>query len=102
MVEIYIKDFTTSPGGRYEKEGNFSGEEFRTKFLEPHFSSGLEEKIDIYLDGTEGYPSSFLEEAFGGLVRKIGNKEAVKNKLNFITNDSILKIEIQNYIEKAL
>lgn len=68
MTVINIaRDFTQFPTGRYRKFGKGSGEEFRDKFLLPHLSRG--EKIIVELDGTSGYPSSFLEEAFGGLVR---------------------------------
>jgi len=61
-------DFTKYPGGRYRKHGKGSGEEFRESFLVPNIDK--EEQITIVLDGTAGYSSSFLEEAFGGLVRR--------------------------------
>jgi len=100
-MDIYIKDFTSAPGGRYKKEGNFSGEKFREDYLEPLFSNGQNEPINIFLDGTEGYPSSFLEEAFGGLARKIGDKELVKSKIKLISEDPILVREILTYIDNA-
>lgn len=60
------EDFTKYPGGRYRKFGKGSGEEFRD-FLIPYMDR--KEPLTIVLDGTAGYSSSFLEEAFGGLVR---------------------------------
>ncbi|WP_425310561.1 STAS-like domain-containing protein [Falsirhodobacter halotolerans] len=61
------KDFTRFPGGRYRKHGPGSGEEFREVFLLPALRAG--EDIVVTFDGVAGYPSSFVEEAFGGLVR---------------------------------
>lgn len=61
------KDFSSTPGGRFRSMGPKSGEEFRDLLL-----STLERthgKVIVVLDGVEGYGSSFLEEAFGGLVR---------------------------------
>jgi hypothetical protein len=95
------KDFSTTPGGRLKKESKFSGEEFREKLLEKHFTDGSTDKIKIDLDGVEGYSTAFLEEAFGGLVRKFG-KDVVKNRLEFIsTEEPFLINEIESYIEKA-
>jgi hypothetical protein len=68
MVRINIAlDFSKFPGGRYRRLGKFSGEEFREDRLLPALRAG--EKVEVVLDGTAGYGSSFLEEAFGGLVR---------------------------------
>jgi hypothetical protein len=42
----------------------------------------------VFIDGTEGFGSSFLEEAFGGLVRVEGYKaESLKNRLRIIAED---------------
>jgi hypothetical protein len=102
-INIYVaKDFSITPGGRHKEESKFSGEEFREKFLEKYFSDGSTDKIEIDLDGVEGYSTAFLEEAFGGLVRKFG-KDVVKKRLVFIsTEEPFLISEIQNYIEKAV
>ena len=62
------KDYTPYPGGRYPEDGSGNGEDFREKHLIPVFNN--QESAIIELDGVVGYPSSFLEEAFGGLVRK--------------------------------
>ena len=101
-MEISIaKDFTDTPGGRYKKDGPYSGEEFREKLLEPLFQTNSSEKIIINLDGVEGYSTAFLEEAFGGLARIFG-KKIVKKRLEFISiEEPLLKEEIKNYIEKA-
>lgn len=72
VIEI-AKDFTIYPGGRKSKDGPGSGEEFRRRFLLPNIEQGR--KITVVLAGVYGYPVSFLEEAFGGLVR-LGHSSA--------------------------
>ena len=62
------RDFSSEPFGRYPSDGPFNGEKFREDILRPLLSRYSIVTVDI--DGTEGYGSSFLEEAFGGLVRK--------------------------------
>ena len=62
------KDFTSTPGGRSRVMGPGSGEEFRAKLVR-EFKKHPNEVIEVILDGAEGYGSSFLEEAFGGLIR---------------------------------
>lgn len=99
MVKV-AQDFTRFPSGRKKKNGNTSGEEFREKFLEPALKEGSEITVD--LDGTIGYGSSFLEEAFGGLVRALQIKpESLKAKLHLISNDPALIEEIESYIADA-
>ena len=72
MITISIaKDFSRIPGARYPKEGDFSGQVFRTNVLCPRLLEALKnnEKLQVILDGTAGLGTSFLEEAFGGLIR---------------------------------
>ncbi len=97
------RDFSSTPGSRNIFEGAYSGEEFLIKILEPKFQSILQSDntIEIDLDGTEGFATSFLEEAFGGLARKYDPK-LVLEKLYFISNDEPLLIEeIKSYIQDA-
>ena len=60
------RDFTKFPGGRFRSDGPFSGEEFREDYLLPALQNY--ENVTVILDGVAGLPSSFQEEAFGGLV----------------------------------
>jgi len=96
------KDFSTVPSSRYKKDGPFSGQEFRNKFLEPHFKDPeANYLIKIILDGVEGYATSFLEESFGGLARIYG-KERCLERLEFISlEDRLLVKEIKQYIEEC-
>jgi len=103
MIKINIaKDFSETPGARYKTDGRFSGEEFREKFLEPLFADEhASEKILINLDGTAGYSTSFLEEAFGGLARKFGKKRCL-SRLEFISKEEPLLVEeINQYINDS-
>jgi hypothetical protein len=74
MSTIRIAEHAPSPGGRYISDGPFSGEWFRNEILGPAVATALEseDKVKVELDGTAGYGSSFLEEAFGGLIRVSG------------------------------
>jgi len=62
---LKVNDWTSAPGGRYRKHGPFSGEEYRDDFLIPALLSGR--RLIIDLDGTFGFPTSWLWEVFGNL-----------------------------------
>lgn len=69
MLQINVaKDFSRTPGGRVRSTGPASGEAFRELLLRK-LRSNPQEVLEVELDGAEGYGSSFLEEAFGGLIR---------------------------------
>jgi hypothetical protein len=93
-------DFTRYPAGRYAKYGNASGETFRETLLVPMLQKG--EQLKIVLDGTIGYGSSFLEEAFGGLIRKGFSPSVISEQIEFIsTEDPTIPIEILEYVKDA-
>ena len=93
------REFTRFPAGRYVTDGNFSGEKFRETVLIPALRAYRE--LRIFLDGTMGYGSSFLEEAFGGLVRAGFDKQDLLRRLLLVSNDRSIVEEIQEYITKA-
>jgi STAS-like domain of unknown function (DUF4325) len=94
------RDFTRFPAGRYKRNGETSGEEFRQRFLEGPLGRG--EKLVVELDGTLGYGSSFLEEAFGGAVRSLRlPAQQILDCLQLDTADSALRDEIIEYITDA-
>ncbi len=69
MKTIYIgKQFSDDPSGRFYTDGNGSGEEFREEILIPALRKHSHIIIDISTN-VEGYGSSFLSEAFGGVVK---------------------------------
>lgn len=85
-ININVKDFSTSPGPRYVKQGEYSGELFYHQILNSAFLQGYNEDKDVIinLDGVDGYMSSFLDEAFGNLVFDFGIEE-VQKRLKFIS-----------------
>lgn len=104
-----VKEYTDKPGARYESQGSNSGEKFRDTILYSKFLEAIEKKenLVVNLDGGYGYGSSFLEETFGGLVRRLkeeknDNYKKVK-EIVIISNDNKTWIEkIQGYIKAAI
>ena len=89
--------FSRYPAGRYFDDGPYSGQRFREEFLLPALSGT--DKVIIELDGARGYGSSFLEEAFGGLVRKGYSADDLLNRLELKGQDISLIEEIKGYIK---
>lgn len=104
MITINIaNEYTKTPGGRFKSEGEFSGEDFRDGILLPKYLEAVKHNqiLCINLDGGYGYGSSFLEEAFGGLVRKL-NKVDI-SIINIISDEEPqLKLDIMKYLKDAL
>ena len=105
-MEIKIATmFSWIPGARFPEEGDFSGQEFRQKILVPTLKEAIKkkERLEIDLDGTAGFGTSFLEEAFGGLLRidKFMYKD-IMNTIHFISMDDPEYIEeIKSYLKEA-
>lgn len=97
-IEISIADdFTKMPAGRYVTDGADSGEEFADKILIPALKT--HKTVNLVLDGTYGFASSFLEEAFGGIVRKGFSASELEGRLNLISDeDSHLPHQIWRYV----
>jgi hypothetical protein len=100
MKTIRVLDFSEFPGPRNESIGVFSGERFREEVLLPAIREYGIGEISIDLDGTAGYGSSFLEEAFGGLIRSgIGYAETLSLCDRITSNeDPSLIAEIKGYV----
>lgn len=102
MASISVtKQFSEYPAGRYRADGAHSGEVFREDLLVPLLVK--HDLVEVDLDGAMGYGSSFLEEAFGGLVRKHRYSSALLHrKLRFKSDDEpSLVNEIWVYIDDA-
>ncbi len=71
MSLLRISDYVRAPGFRMEEDGPNSGEWFRESVLVPALRAAIADRkrLTVELDGVAGYGSSFLEEAFGGLIR---------------------------------
>lgn len=72
MIDL-ANEFGKYPAGRFPTDGSYNGELFREKFLKPYLKKLVEgnrsEKLIIDIDGVRAFGSSFIEEAFGGLIR---------------------------------
>lgn len=106
-MELNIgKHYSKYPGGRKKSSGEFSGEHFLESCLGEFYKKAFDanESLTIILDGLYGYPSSFLEESFGGLVRINKDKgKDVLDRLEFVSKENLLLIErIRNYMRNAL
>lgn len=93
-------EFSEFPAGRTKEDGPNSGEKFREDFLVPALKNeGSHLTVD--LDDTMGYGSSFLEEAFGGLVRAHHlNLEKLKKSLSIKDSRKIYEKIIWEYIKE--
>lgn len=76
-------DFSAYPAGRDQKDGPNNGTRFREEVLMPRLQRAISEgsKVTVNFDGVRSFGSSFLEEAFGGLVRRGLTAMEVKNHL---------------------
>ena len=97
----FATEFSQFPAGRYRSDGPFPGEAFRDDLLEPRLREF--DVVVVNLEGAMGYGSSFLEEAFGGLVRQGKfTAEALRKKLTFRSEeDPSLIDEVWLYIDEA-
>ena len=106
MMNISIaQDFSDVPAGRYFSDGDYSGEKFRDEFLVPALEKAdKEHPVVVNINDVEGYGSSFLEEAFGGLVRESHySAQDLKSKLKIEADEnySIYKKIIGSYIQES-
>lgn len=96
MIDV-ARDFSRFPAGRFRTDGPFSGQRFREDLLVPALKQSG--RVTVRLDGAMGFGSSFLEEAFGGLVRNHEyTAESVLEALSFEASDPSLVDEIREYI----
>lgn len=97
MSDIKIaKDFTTTPGARTYDDGPKSGQEFYEKVLRERYIEAVKNggKLRIDLDGTDGYASSFLNEAFSRLGNEFGSDQVWNNIV-------VISIEVPKYLKKS-
>ena len=96
-IEI-ATDFSDVPAGRFD-----AGELFQREFLVPALEAGG--NVTVILDGVEGYGSSFLEEAFGGLIRNCGFQYSdLRQRLQIVAESEEYQVYrdiITQYMEDA-
>lgn len=106
MITLSIaNDFNKTPGLRYKTQSpGSSGEEFREEYLDPKYQIAFEnkQKLQVSLDGTAGYLTSFLEEAFGGLQAKYPNQN-ILDVIEVVSIEEEHWVEdIKHYVKKAI
>ncbi|MCJ8280385.1 MAG: STAS-like domain-containing protein [Rivularia sp. ALOHA_DT_140] len=96
------KDFSKTPFGRYKDDSDYSAELFRDSLLIPLFTDKEEDEILIDFKGIAmGLGSSFLEEAFVGMVRKGVDSKIIKSRLKIVSNLPIYEQQILKFIDLA-
>lgn len=100
----FVNEFTDMPLGRYNEDGPYSGQRFRDEFLVPKLHQLADgEVLLLDLSNAFGFGSSFLEECFGGMVRrKIFSLDELKKKLIIKCEDDPMTIaQIAEYMLDA-
>ena len=92
-------DFSPSPAGRFVDDGPFPGALFRENFLLPAMKS--DEQVRVDLTGTELPGSSFLEEAFGGLVRAGFSEEFLRKHIEVESPRESDSIRVWRFVREA-
>tara|TARA_B100000378_G_scaffold277841_1_gene279179 strand:- start:1768 stop:2091 length:324 start_codon:yes stop_codon:yes gene_type:complete len=96
MITIDIpNEFAKTPGWRTYADGPKSGQEFYDELLKDRYEEALRNdvKLKVILDGSNGYTTSFLNEAFRLLGGAFG-ADKVWNRLIIVSN------EVPKYIER--
>ena len=92
-------DFSPYPVGRYISDGPVSAQRFREDFLKPPLYKS--QKLHVTLDCPFGIASSFLEEAFGGLIREDKFEVLFLKKYVTLAGSEATVAKIWKYVEEA-
>lgn len=96
----FSQEYTKYPGGRLRKDGPYSGEAFREDVLLPLLASC--QRLELDLTGAYGFGSSFLDEAFGEVGKRLGIS-ACRSRLSFLADDDPTLVDlIWAKVEKAV
>ncbi len=103
MININIAQrFSKTPFGRYATDSPYSAEKFRDEILIPAFTDHPNETIVVDFTGVSlGLGSSFLEEAFGGLVRKGIDPNLIQKNLKIVSKLPIYEQQIRVFVSSA-
>ena len=99
---VIARDFSKFPAGRFPADGEASGTAFRDLLVDALNGS---EGVVVVFDGVACFAASFLEEAFGGLVRECHmDKAFLDEHLRLETEDPVLEDFVklaERYIKEA-
>lgn len=98
---VVAEQFSRSPAGRNFGDGPYSGERFREEFLVPALRHE-EAMVAVDLRGALTLGSSFLDEAFGGLVRihRFTPRE-LKRRLDVRADLDMYVAKVWSYVDEA-
>lgn len=110
MTINVAEDYSPFVLGRYPTDSEHNGEDFRETILLPALKRLLQnkdERLLVNLNGTFSPDPSFLEEAFGGAVRRlreqdIDSTELWNKQVDIEYDEQAQKKEILTYIRDAL
>ncbi len=98
------KDFGRFPGGRLRASAKLSGEEFRQRFMEEELKN--DKVLKVLMDNVISYGSSFLDEAFAGLVRhgalKVNSLDEFTKRVIIETSKPELKKQINFFVKNEI
>lgn len=96
------QDYHDFPAGRDESDSP-NGEKFRLEYLEPKLKENV--YIEINFNNIYACTPSFLEEAFGGLIRAGFTKRAINKFISFVEPTEVKYKEYiwaaKKYIDEA-
>ena len=102
MITIDVATFSQTPFGRYEQDSDFSAEKFRDTVLIPAIQGAHGEDVEVDFSKVAlGVGSSFLEEAFGGLVRKGFDKKDLIAHISVKDRIGIYDKQVKKFIQEA-
>jgi hypothetical protein len=98
---VVAEQFSRSPAGRNLEDGPFSGERFREEFLVPALNQN-DARFEVDLRGALTLGSSFLDEAFGGLVRvhRFAPRE-LKRRMDIHADLDMYVSKVWGYVDEA-
>lgn len=101
------RNLSIEPGARYPEEGPKSDEEFRQTILitlKMREAIANKNHLIVVLNGTAGLGTSFLDEPFGGLIRKDRIKyNDIKCHLKLVSTEAPHYLaEVSYYLKKTL
>lgn len=92
----FAKEFSETPGPRYKKLGDHSGEEFREDVLKKL----LDQYELIEIDGTDiktSFTPSFLSEAFAPIAKEMGENKFFKRVKLYSRDNPNLEEKFKNF-----
>lgn len=96
-------EFSIIPSGRQLSDGSATGQHFYKILLDKLADLKNDEQLTINFDGVLTAGSSFLDEAFAGLVRnnKISKKDFNKKIIIVANEHPEIKEKIEKYVKNA-